>query len=152
MVELDRARASLRIVGDDLSPAEITTRLGSDPTRSFARGDKIHSEQGPTRIRRFGLWSLAAADTPPADLDAQVEELLGRLTDDMAVWSDLGARFDLDLFCGWFMHRWNEGATIEADTLEALGSRGIRLFVDLYNGPDEDEDAARASVPDRNAD
>jgi hypothetical protein len=52
------------------------------------------------------------------------------------VWSDLGARYVVELFCRWFMERGNEGVTVEPDTMLALGTRGITLDVDLYGGDD----------------
>ncbi len=54
------------------------------------------------------------------------------LTNDLAVWKDLSARFNIDLFCGWFMGNSNEGAIVSATTLQRLGERGIELAVDIY--------------------
>ena len=38
----------------------------------------------------------------------------------------------MKIFCGWFMDEWNEGAILSANTLHALGERGIHLDIDLY--------------------
>ena len=73
----------------------------------------------------------------PGDLDAQVQELLARVHQDIVVWRELASRFDFDLFCGWFMAGGNEGVELSPATLLALGERGIRLGVDLY-APDGD--------------
>ncbi|MEQ7010404.1 DUF4279 domain-containing protein [Actinopolymorpha sp. B17G11] len=127
MAELARALAALRIAGEALVPTAITTALGCEPSRSWAKGDAWISH-GVTRTRRFGLWSLDAEET-----------ILGRLTSDEAVWRDLGARYTVDLFCGWFMERGNEGVTLGPETMLALGRRGIPLDVDLYGG-DESAD------------
>ncbi len=48
----------------------------------------------------------------------------------------LASRFDIDLFCGWFMAGGNEGVELSPATLLALGERGIRLGIDLY-APDD---------------
>lgn len=136
MVGLSRAVATLRITGGDLRPGEVTAALGVEPSLAYARGDVVSSTHGATRKARFGLWSLAAPDTEPADIDAQVSALLKSLTSDLAVWQSLDDRFDLDLFCGWFMSHLNEGVEISPPTLRALADRRIALGLDIY-GHDE---------------
>jgi hypothetical protein len=81
------------------------------------------------------MSSLEADDTAPADVDAQVNAILDRLTTDEMVSGRLRARYNVNLFCGWFMDRVNEGVSIEPETMSALGARGILLDVDLYGGP-----------------
>ncbi len=90
------------------------------------------------RIAPVGLWVLEAEETNPADLDEQVSAILGRLTGDLSTWAAVRAEFEVDLFCGWFMERVNEGACMEPETMLALGARGIALTVDLYAGDEED--------------
>lgn len=134
---LDLARATLRVVGDDLEPAELTGLLGVKPSTSYSKGDVLTSKRGTTRVAPTGYWSLEAEDSAPADLDAQVTLLLARLPDDAALWARLHERFDIDLFCGWFMKEWNEGTALKATTLNALANRGIDLTIDLWDGRDD---------------
>jgi Domain of unknown function (DUF4279) len=134
MAHLQRAVATLRISGDDLLPDEVSGLLGAGPTVSHAKGQEINLPSGRSSITKFGTWQLSAADTEPEDLDSQAAEILGQLTVDLAVWHDLGKRFDIDLFCGWFLGGSNEGVAISHQTLLALGERGIRLGLDIY-GP-----------------
>lgn len=47
----------------------------------------------------------------------------------------------MDLFCGWFMERLNEGIEISPETTLALAQRHIALSLDIY-GHDGDEDDA----------
>lgn len=84
------------------------------------------------------MWARDAAETVPADLDAQVDELLAQLTPDLRIWHELANRFEVDLFCGWFMSRLNEGLQISPRTLLALGERRIVLGLDIYGGDDEE--------------
>lgn len=133
VAELARAVASLRITDEDLVPSEVSALLGCEPTRGWAKGDTLTSFRA-TRTASFGIWSLHADETEPADLDAQVTSILGRLTTNESAWAELQVRYDVDLFCGWFMVYGNEGVTIEPETLVALGVRGIRLDIDLYGG------------------
>lgn len=60
----------------------------------------------------------------------------------MAVWIDLGNKYEIDLFCGYFMKGWDEGLDISAKTLKALGDRRIKLSVCLYKPDAEESDDA----------
>jgi len=137
---LAHSRATLRLVGDDLQPEEVTALLGAEPTMTTTRGQRNELGKGP-RIWRTGSWRLEAPDAEPANPDGQVAEILDQLTADLAAWRSLAARFRIDLFCGWFMAGSNEGVSLSPGTLRALGERGIRLDIDLYGGSD-DQDAA----------
>ena len=137
MAELNRAVASLRIMGEDLIPAKITAVLGALPSTAYACGDEVGGKRGATRIATIGMWSYEGPATEPADVDAQVTALLGDLTPDLGVWMKLTASYDVDIFCGWFMQRINEGVQISPATLLALGQRKIVLSLDIY-GSDSD--------------
>ena len=123
--------ASLRVTGDELDPAEITRLLGAEPSSSQIKGQELTSKSG-VRIARVGHWHLEARPTKPEDMNAQVSEILERLTPDLLVWRALSERFDIDLFCGWFMGESNEGVGLSPKALLSLGERGIELSVDLY--------------------
>lgn len=137
MTELARAVATLRVFGDALDPAEVTRLLGVEPSRAESKGQAITGRSGHVRIAKTGRWYLELHESVPGDLDAQVQELLARVHQDIVVWRELASRFDLDLFCGWFMAGGNEGVELSPATLLALGERGIRLGIDLY-APDGD--------------
>ncbi len=134
MAALLKSAATLRISGDDLDPSKLSQLLGATPTLACVKGEP--RKPGGKVIARTGQWHLSAKDTEPADIDAQVAEILAQLPSDPDIWRSLAARYEIDLFCGWFMNESNEGVEISAETLSALGSRGIKLGVDLY-GPGE---------------
>ncbi len=134
MATIARATAALRISGESLNPSEITVLLGASPTTAQHKGEELVGRSGVSRIAKFGMWRLAAAETSPADLDAQVREIIAQVSSDISVWSDLASRYDIDLFCGWFMEKGNEGQDISASTLRELGIRGIELSLDIYAG------------------
>jgi hypothetical protein len=130
MAALARSVVTLRIGGDDLNPSELSQLLGATPTFACIKGEP--RKLGGKSIARTGQWNLDATNTEPADLDAQVNEILAKLPSDLDVWRMLCARFAIDLFCGWFMNESNEGLEISAETLSALGDRGVKLGIDLY--------------------
>lgn len=138
MARLYKAVATLRIVGDDLIPSEISMLLGAEPTISREKGKEWLTPRGDRRIAITGQWHLHASDAEPENINAQVAELLGKLTPELSVWNKLSAHFEIDLFCGWFMQESNEGVEISPLTLKNLGERGIMLGIDLY-GPDEQD-------------
>ena len=54
------------------------------------------------------------------------------------MWRALVARYDVDLFCGWFLENSNEGVSLSPSSLLALGERGIELDVDIYGLGEDD--------------
>jgi hypothetical protein len=139
MATIANAKATLRIMGDNLIPEEVTKVLGSTPTEAQYKGQiLVGTNTGTSRVAKSGMWRLRAAETTPGDLDAQVRELIDQLTDDSTVWDNLASRFEIDLYCGWFMEKENEGIGISADTLKELGARSIHLSLDIYAGDRDD--------------
>jgi hypothetical protein len=147
MGRLRKTMASLRIIGDDLYPDEITSLLRCAPTESQSKGDEIVGKKsGRSRIAAFGFWSLKAPAQEPGDLNAQVTWLLTATTGDLDVWRSIAARYKVDLFCGLFMDQWNDGESISAASLLALGSRHIHLDLDIYGSAiGEPEDSEERS-------
>ena len=136
MAHLARSVASLRIFGDDLQPEEISRLLGCAPTKAWPKGHVQISKSGREFVKKAGGWLLHASETEPENLDGQVSELLAKLTSNLGIWVELAQRFEIDLFCGWFMESSNEGVSVSIATMRALGERGIELSLDIY-GPDE---------------
>jgi hypothetical protein len=141
MADLARSRATLRLIGDDLQPVEITALLGAPPTSAHVRGDRNESRPAPA-VWRTGSWRLSADDAEPGDPAGQITQILDQLTPDLATWQSLGARYRIDLFCGWFMDEANEGVRLPPATLRALGERGIGLDLDIYGAAEDVEDDA----------
>jgi hypothetical protein len=143
MAHLYRSAATLRIVGDNLDPDEITALLGCAPTRSERKGDVLTSKTtGRSRTLKLGAWCLEASDREPEDLDGQIAELLDKLSPSMDVWQSIAERYRIDLFCGFFMRETNEGVEISPASLAALGQRRIVLGLDIYSPTREDLERA----------
>jgi hypothetical protein len=140
MAQLNKSTVTLRISGDELVPDEITRLLGVSPTHGETKGQEIVGPKtGRVRIAKRGMWRLCASDREPENMDGQIHEILSRMTDDLVVWRSITARYDVDLFCGLFMRVGNEGLTISAASLAALGARGIEMGLDIYAGDDDQE-------------
>jgi hypothetical protein len=143
MPGISRTRASLRIFGDDLDPDEISALLGALPNSSATKGEISVDKRGIERTARTGRWLLQVAHRQPGDLDGQIVELLSLLTPDTAVWRSLVARFEANIFCGLFMKESNEGFELRPETLEMIGSRGLRLGLDIYCSSPREADEPR---------
>lgn len=127
-------KVSLRIFGDDLDPDDITAALGREPTRAQLKGGPVGGREHSKSISPTGGWWLHTEQRTPGDLDGQVRELLGGLTQDLSVWAGLSGRCSrLDLFCGLFLDEGNQGETLSPETLLALGARHISLELDIYS-------------------
>lgn len=144
MAHIEKSVATLRVIGDDLIPDEVSRLLGCPPTKSQIKGEVVRGNKtGRGYTMKTGMWRLEADDCEPENLDAQVAELLGKLTNDLGVWSQLKERFDINLFCGLFAEESNVGANLTAETLLALGERGIELWLDIYGPTQELKDDDR---------
>jgi len=144
MAVFDHSMATLRFFGDELVPDEISALLGATPTQSHYKGQElVGSHSGAKRIAKTGSWRLRAADRKPEDLEGQVFEILEQLTQDLSIWASL-SRFQPDLFCGLFMGSSNDGISLSAKALLALGERGITLGLDTY---DEGDDRSSIAPP-----
>jgi hypothetical protein len=137
MPAFDRSVATLRIFGTDLVPNEVSRLLGSEPTQSRTRGEVLVSKSGRARVWEDGRWSLSTENSTPEDLEEQIWWLLNSLTQDLAVWRELAARYEIDLFCGLFMSTSNDGLSLSAAALKALGDRGIELSLDIYDAVED---------------
>lgn len=137
MPSFERSRASLRISGDLLVPDKISRMLGCAPTSAQQKGEAIIGRaSGQVRIARTGMWRLVAEAREPEDLCGQIDEILGKLTNDREVWLEISRDFCVDMFCGLFMASGNDGISLLPGHLLKLGERGIELAFDLYDSID----------------
>jgi len=138
---IDRSVATIRFFGDDLVPDEISELLGAAPTSSCRKGQGIvGGKTESVRIAKTGSWRLSAAPREPEDLESQVFEILDQLSQEPGVWAAISSRYEPDLFCGLFMGDTNDGLPLSAKALLALGQRGIRLKLDIYDSGNERAD------------
>jgi len=128
---VDETHVTLAIHGPDLDPAEITSRLGVEPTRAHARGDA--RRRGPPWTR--GRWSLVCQGRSPTGADDLIRELLGLLPPlDALVWDELRKRCELKVWIGCFLESDNRGFVLRPSSVRALARLGAELNVDIYAG------------------
>jgi hypothetical protein len=138
MPSLHHSCAALRIVGDSLNPGAISRLLGCRPTLGHVKG-QIEPSKGKPIVRDTGCWQLDAAGQQPGNLDAHVAELFRRANNDLSAWATLSGEHNIDLFCVYFGSEADEGVEASAETLKALGDRGIKLELRIYSAAEEDD-------------
>jgi len=132
---VDSCCITLRIIGDDVDPRDISRLLGHDPTEGHRKGEQLYGSDGTfRRIAKKGAWhfEVSSNDYPDASVEDVIRLLLDQLTDDVAVWQSITHRYEVDLFCGIFMRDSNRGFSVSADLCQMLGDCGIELGFDVY--------------------
>jgi hypothetical protein len=127
------ATVSLRLFGDDLDPAEVTTLLGTQPTEARKKGEIIDQSRYHLQART-GSWILRSRLDRSTLLAKQIEALLDLVTSDIEVWRKLTNRYSVDLFCGVFLDEDNRGFDLPSQLVVRLAERGLSIGVDIY-GP-----------------
>lgn len=129
---LHKSAASIGFYGDDLDPAEITARLGAEPTVGVRKGGLWLTSMGAEKTASTGSWRLVAERREPADLDRQINDLLNGLSEDLPTWRSFAAQYRGRIFCGLFLASGNEGLSLRPDTLVRVGERGLLIDLDIY--------------------
>lgn len=96
------------------------------------KGYQFMTSSGDTVLRKTGAWILDADLSETGDFDGQISQLLAQIPIGTDVWLELGKRFEIDIYCGWFMHGSSEGVAISPQSLLMLGERNIALSVEIY--------------------
>ncbi len=130
----EKSVVTFRIFGENLNPSEITTALKCEPHKIARRGEaRVIRGQPSSYIEPLSSWRVSASDRTPEDIPSQVQEILGMLNPDPAVWADLSSRYQMDMFCGVFISSTNDGLEFSPALLAELSSRGIGLNFDIYD-------------------
>lgn len=120
---INRCTASLRLFGDDLIPEEVCRLVGHFPSKAWMKGYQYTTSSGGTVVRKTGAWILDADPSETGDFDGQISQLLAQIPIGTDIWLSLGNRFEIDIYCGWFMHGSIEGVAISSQSLQMLGER-----------------------------
>ena len=125
----------------ELIPEALTAALGKPPSHSMTKGEVIVRKGEVVSADGIRSWLNSTFGSTPSsgesrgDLDGQIRELFGALTDDLAVWRSLAEKHSPDLYVGLFMKEENEGIEISAKCLSILSERGVSLSLDIYDPP-----------------
>ena len=134
---VDKFKITLRIQGEDLDPAEISTLLGCAPTVAERKGLPVSFGDG-SRIANKGRWSLTIDSKDCGerdDVEDGIKVLLSLLPNDVTLWASLTNAFSVDVFCGIFIASSNRGFEISTEVSKMLADRHLKIGFDLYFDP-----------------
>ncbi len=132
---LQRACVTLRIIGDDLAPDELTALLGVQPEIGVRKHESyVTRHSGRVRRAETGLWMLGTGYREPPDIDEQITELIGRMSPRLEIWNDLSTKFDCEVSVGVYFKdgSWTGGILLQPHTLRLLGERDLSIDFDMY--------------------
>jgi hypothetical protein len=136
---VDRFRITLRILGEQLDPDQLSTLLGCPPTKAERAGVPISAEGG-SRIPQRGRWSLTIESKnlrESDDVEDGIKMLLERLPSDPELWASLTRLYQADVFCGLFLETSNRGFGLSAEVSRLLADRYLDIGFDVYFDPPE---------------
>ncbi len=136
-VPAERLYISLTLIGKDLIPNVITSKLGIQPNYFFRRGENFGDENSAVKIRRHGLWEISSdnVDLPPGDIVTQFNwllDLIEPVKDDLRqILEDKGIQGRLSYF--WIVPDDRINIEIEPVMLSRLASLDLKIWFDVYS-------------------
>jgi hypothetical protein len=134
----------LLVAGDDLDEAEVSRKLGLQPTVFHRKGEPLP----PRRRREQSVWSLIAYPSPDnpdwLSLDDGLRCLIDKLLPLKDVLRGLGQRYSIEAYCGHFGSGFGGGPSISPETLRLLADLGLTLTIKTYWGEDQPAPHAEA--------
>ncbi|KQZ72762.1 hypothetical protein ASE06_09785 [Sphingopyxis sp. Root214] len=136
MVDFAECKVSLWFIGDTLDPDELAQRLGQPSDYQCRKGEVYRSKDGQEMVARTGRFQLTTGWRPGEPMERLITELLEKVPDDDSVWERINTEMTSEIVCGAIMDSVNEETVLSADTLLALGRRGLSLNLDIYDSGD----------------
>ena len=133
MSAISRSTISIRVSGKNIDPNKVSQLLGCLPTLAAMAGDVITKPDGKTRVVKNGFWHLKYGESDAIELEEKIDNLLGKLTNDLIAWETITRDYRVDIFCGLFCDNWNEGFWLTPKLLRKLGERNIEIGFDIYS-------------------
>lgn len=126
---LKDSKVSLCIYSEHIDIAELTTVIGCKPTHTQVKGQirRPPHGNGPATL---GHWFLAAPKR--LGFEAKVQYLLDATPSSSAIWRRIEKSHRVQLRCGVFMHSFNEGFELAAETAAEIGKRRWKFLLDIY--------------------
>ena len=128
---------SLTLIGRDLIPNEITSKLHIQPSHFFQRGESFGGENSDGKVRKQGLWEISSdkVDLPPDDIVTQfnwlldlvepVKDDLHQILEDKAI--------QARLCCFWIVPDGRINVEVEPMMLSRIASLGLKIWFDVYS-------------------
>ena len=124
---------TLRLLGKDLEPEEVSTAMGMAADRSHKKGDPVRARK--SAVRDTGYWS-ATSSTHMAgteDINKHIAWLVALVTPRRPLLLSYQQRgWTVDVWIGVHTNAGHGGPVVHPDALVALGNIGLAVCLDLY--------------------
>ena len=123
--------STLRVYHDIISPSEVTTRLGIQPTRQYVKGERRGSR---SKVFDFNGWFLASSETVDSlDSRRHIDWIVDQLWDrKKEIQKMLKEGFTIDISSYWVSTSGNGGPTISPYQMARLADLQIEVWWDIY--------------------
>ena len=137
--------ATLRVYPENLDPAEVTARLGIEPSDWQRRGESRKRGSRPAKLHGWFLSTKGAVES--VDVRKHLDWLLERLASRADTILALQAEgCTMDVSCFWVSRSGHGGPSIRPAQMSEFGRLNVELWFDVYLG--EGEDAEPEVTPD----
>jgi len=130
----ERTLAELRIYGDELDPAIITSLLGIEPTTSQKKGEVKTNSLGFQRAAKVGGWFLSSEEQVTSkDLRRHLDWLLSHLSPkakELRNIQDMPS-VQANVTCIWWSRYGDGGPTLWPEHMRALGELDLECGFDI---------------------
>lgn len=141
----DRTCVKLCIYPDALDPAEVTTMLGVDPSRTQIRGERLVNSIGRERTVRVTAWFLESEGSVESrDMRDHLDWVLDRMEASPTGPSALRRLHEtpgviISLSCVWWTACGGGGPTLWPEQMGRMARLNLECSLDFadYSGPDE---------------
>ena len=138
----ERTYATLHIYPERLDPAEVTARLGIEPSEWQRRGEARKPGSRPARLHGWFLTSQGAIDS--RDVRKHLDWLLAQIVPQTDAFLSLQAEgCRMDVSCYWVSHSGHGGPSVRPGQMRDLARLNLELWFDVYflgSGRDDEAD------------
>jgi hypothetical protein len=141
MESRNRTSAYFSLKGSDFDPAEITKRLGVEPTMCWRKGDPHPAVAGVHR--KSDRWSLKSRLPDSASLETHTADVLDQMDEHREAFFDLMREYDGELQLVGYFELDYPGFRLPPSATERIGFYKLSLDCDfyyLYSNQREDTD------------
>lgn len=131
-----KAKASLRYIGDKVDPVHVTAVLGLQATNTRAKGEIWTRE--PERRYPRGSWLIDSTEADDRDLSTHLSQLLDLLEPRIDAIKQLAYDgYKPNFFCGVFFTGLNGYVALDPGLLRRIADLGASIDIHIYDNGDE---------------
>ena len=136
MIELSKTniKVEFRIIGDDYSPDEITSKIGIIPSSKFQKGDK-YVRNKKEAIYKYSCWTISTDYEESFDVSLQIDKIISILYPQKNSLVKLKNQYKIEYMLEAVINIENgetPGMYIKSDIIKFLNDIHAELDLDLY--------------------